>query len=210
VKNRRAKRLSRRGGAFARGVVLRKSQAAMGPAGSGDAGKRDMWRQRRDERSVSEVRSASFQSGFAYASHESTHAYQALWPGSRCDVGFPRPEQTKPRRCQASRVAGCTTWSAARQPCHRCDSPSHRTRRLQRPTGGEARRSPDAVPRVKDQPPERVEERNDDGLDGSSLFRATHNLNRHNAHRVFGGTGERRWSQRQCGHTQVRYSYGRQ
>lgn len=34
----------------------------------------------------------------------------------------------KPRRCQASTVAGCTIWSAAVQPCHRCDSQDHSTR----------------------------------------------------------------------------------
>ena len=34
----------------------------------------------------------------------------------------------KPRRCQASTVAGCTTWSAARQPGHRFDSHAHSRR----------------------------------------------------------------------------------
>jgi hypothetical protein len=33
----------------------------------------------------------------------------------------------------------------------------------------------------RDQQSERVEDRNDDGYDGSSLFRAAHNLNRHKA-----------------------------
>ena len=33
-----------------------------------------------------------------------------------------------PRRCHAKTVAGCTRWSAARQPCHCCDSHAHSTR----------------------------------------------------------------------------------
>jgi len=39
-----------------------------------------------------------------------------------------------------------------------------------------------------DQQPERVEERNEDRHDGSSLFRAAHNFNRHKAYRVLVGT----------------------
>jgi hypothetical protein len=39
----------------------------------------------------------------------------------RCRL-FDVQNRRKPRGCQASTVAGCTRWSAARQPCHRCDS----------------------------------------------------------------------------------------
>jgi len=38
---------------------------------------------------------------------------------------LPCPEQAKAALCQASTVAGRTTWSAARQPCQRCDSQAH-------------------------------------------------------------------------------------
>ena len=41
---------------------------------------------------------------------------------------LPCPEQAKAALCQASTVAGRTTWSAARQPCQRCDSQAHSTR----------------------------------------------------------------------------------
>ena len=47
----------------------------------------------------------------------------------RCRL-FHVQNRRKPRRCQASTVAGCTTWSAALQPCHRCDSHAHSTRSM--------------------------------------------------------------------------------
>jgi len=45
----------------------------------------------------------------------------------RCRL-FHVQNRRKPRRCQASTVAGSTTWSAALHPCHRCDSHAHSTR----------------------------------------------------------------------------------
>jgi len=43
------------------------------------------------------------------------------------------------------------------------------------------RRSPDAVPRANKREPKRVEYRNDDGHDESSLIGPARNLNRHKA-----------------------------
>ena len=126
-------------------------------------------------------------------------------PPARCRL-FQVQNRRKPRRCHAKTVAGCTMWSAERQPSHRCDNQAHSTRstvvnrsrgrrdRLQRPAGAEARRPPGAAPRVNEQEPERVEQRDNDGHDEPRLFGTVCNLNGHKAYRVVGRHKSRTWA----------------
>ena len=69
------------------------------------------------------------QRGFAVDISRINARTSAGTPGRpvRCRL-FHVQNRREPRRCQASTVAGCTTWSAARQPGHRCDSHAHSRR----------------------------------------------------------------------------------
>jgi hypothetical protein len=75
------------------------------------------------------VDSRRAQSGFAMDISRISARTSAGTPGRRvrCRL-FHVQNRRKPRRCQASTVAGWTTWSAALHPCHRCDSYAHSTR----------------------------------------------------------------------------------
>jgi len=71
------------------------------------------------------------QSGFKVDISRINARMSAGTPGRpvRCRL-FHVQNKRKPRRCQARTVAGWTTWSAALQPCHLCDSHAHSTRSM--------------------------------------------------------------------------------
>jgi len=136
--------------------------------------------------------------GWPWTSRESMRRHRLERPAVPCDVGS-STSRTGGSRDDARRAPSL----AARHGVPRAGPSLRQPRPQQTIDGGEAKswtsgtiRNCQLVSKREDlqmqscartdQQPERVEDRNNDGHDGSSLFRAPHNLNRHKAYRVFG------------------------